>query len=117
MSDKSRLELKPGKSSSGLRIEYLQVPEGFPFSGSRFYLKPGEQSMLDVHMDKEMWVFQSGNGDLFVDGVQYKAAAGDTFYFESNQGHYAVNSDPKEELVINSYWWLADSNRLAMNPG
>ena len=77
-----------------------------PVRMSRFELAPGAESPLDVHEEREMWMFARGSGLLTYRGqAPVRVHAGDVVEFEASSSHTLRNVDD-EPLVVFSIWWM-----------
>lgn len=64
-------------------------------------LKPGEEIGMEVHMDRDQFFrFESGEGEVFIDGVKHKVRDGDCAIVPAGAQHNVVNTSSKIELKL-----------------
>lgn len=67
---------------------------------ARATFPPGESAPGHSHADMwEVFVFESGVGEMEIDGVTHKLAAGDTFLIEPGEVHEIRNTGDGELVV------------------
>jgi mannose-6-phosphate isomerase-like protein (cupin superfamily) len=93
---------------SGLKLAIFDLPRTevpvAPFTLARFRVPPGVTSAADHHEVREIWLIQSGSGELSLDERKFRVSAGDTLYFESFRTHQ-LHNDGDEPVDVVSIWW------------
>ena len=93
---------------SGAKLAIFDLPRAdapvAPFTLARFRVPPGVTSAADTHEVREIWLVESGSGELSLDGQKLRVSAGDTLYFESFRTHQ-LHNDGDEPVDLVSIWW------------
>jgi mannose-6-phosphate isomerase-like protein (cupin superfamily) len=90
---------------SGARLGIHDLPAGSaPFTLARIHVPPGVTTDEDHHLVREVWLVQSGSGELLVDRQPMRVTAGDSLFYDSFRRHQLRN-DGEEPIEIISIWW------------
>ena len=96
---------------SGARLAIVDLPAGeapetpvAPFTLAHIHVPPGVTTAEDHHEVREIWLVQSGSGQLTLDGQRLRVAAGDSLYYASYRRHQ-LHNDGDVPVEIVSIWW------------
>ena len=100
-----KLQFKDKEVIDTIVIEEALTEGRSPFKMSKWSLKSGLKSPVDVHDVKEYWIIVQGKGQLnYNDESMIDVQKGDCLFFESNKSHQVENTGD-EDLLVNSFWW------------
>lgn len=98
------LETRP----SGALLGIYGVPDGdaslAPFTLARIQVPIGVTTAEDHHEVREIWVIESGSGELRLDGKPMRASAGMSLFYDSFVRHQ-LHNDGDVPVDIVSIWW------------
>lgn len=93
---------------SGAKLGIYQLPEMpapvAPFTLAKIHVPVGVTTTEDHHEVREIWLVQSGSGQLSLDGEQLRISVGDSLFYDSFRRHQLYN-DGAEPIDIISIWW------------
>lgn len=72
-----------------------------------FVVAPNQSTAGHEHKSEEIWLVQSGYGEVEINGERKQINDSAPVKIPSNQFHKVFNIG-SEELVILSFWWRAD---------
>ena len=97
-------DLRPSGAVLGIvELPTVQVPVA-PFTLARFSVPPGVTTAADCHEVREIWIVQSGEGTLTLDGASDRLRASQVRFFDSFQTHQ-LHNDGDEMIELVSIWW------------
>lgn len=100
-----KLQFKKGVSEDTIFVEEAITDKKSPFKMSKWVLKSGLKSPVDVHDVKEYWLISEGRGIInYNDEELIKIEKGDFIFMDSRKSHQVENNGDKD-LVVFSIWW------------
>jgi mannose-6-phosphate isomerase-like protein (cupin superfamily) len=100
-----KLLFKKSVFQKTISIEEAITENKSPFKMSKWSLKEGLISPVDVHQVKEYWLISEGKGEInYNNELIIKVKKGDFIFMESNKTHQVENTG-SEDLVVFSIWW------------
>ena len=100
-----KLLFKESVLEDTILIEEAITGNHSPFKMSKWSLKKGLTSPVDVHKVKEYWLISEGKGKInYNDEHTIEVKKGDFVFMESNKTHRVENIG-SEDLIVFSIWW------------
>lgn len=100
-----KLQFNKEEITDTIAVEEAKTEGLSPFKMSKWSLKKGLKSPVDVHNVKEYWLIVQGKGVLnYNDESMIEVEKGDFIFMESNKSHQVENTG-EEDLLVYSTWW------------